>query len=208
MYVPPHARENRLDTLHDAIDTIRFGTLVTVDGSEPVMTHLPMLIERRPPLGRIVGHVARANPQWRAGPNSVAAATFVGPSFYVSPSWYASKAVHGKVVPTYNYIAVEARGHITFFEEAERLRALVDTLTHAFEGTRERPWSSGDAPPDFIASQLRGVVGFELTLSALVGAWKLNRNKDAADRDGVACGIAGSDDLCVRGLAETVRRGS
>jgi transcriptional regulator len=207
VYVPPHAREERLDVLHTAIADIGFGTLVTVDDGAPVVTHLPMMLSPEGAGAVVIGHLSRANPQWRTT-NPSALATWVGPSFYVSPSWYAQKRLDGKVVPTYNYIAVEVRGTIAFFEEPDRLRALVDTLTAKHEAGRPAPWSSADAPRAYIDAQLRGIVGFTLTVASITGAWKLNRNKNHADRSGVADGIASAADARVRELAQRVRRGT
>ncbi len=207
MYVPPHAREERLDVLHKAIAEIGFGTLCTVTNGAPVVTHLPMMLRPDAAGATIIGHLSRANEQWQTA-NPAALATWVGPSFYVSPSWYAQKRLDGKVVPTYNYIAVEVRGAITFFDDPKRLLALVDTLTAKHEADRPAPWSSADAPPSYIEAQLRGIVGFELSVASIMGAWKLNRNKSEADRNGVADGIASAADSRVRELAARVRTGS
>ncbi|GAC1411151.1 MAG: FMN-binding negative transcriptional regulator [Candidatus Velthaea sp.] len=207
MYVPPHARENRIDVLREAIENIGFGTLVTIGGTEPVLTHLPMLYAPGGPLGRIVGHISRANTQWQGANGTQGVAAFVGPSFYVSPNSYATKALTGKVVPTWNYIAVEARGPIEFYDERERLLQLVETLTNRHEALQAEPWSVRDAPDDYIDGQLRGIVGFELAIGELAGAWKLSRNKDAADRSTLAQSMEYSSMPAVRALAELVRRG-
>lgn len=202
MYVPPHARESRVDVLHAAIDGIAFGTLATVADGRPTLTHLPMLRVAGGPLGTIVGHVSRANPQWRLATGTLAVAAFVGPSFYVSPNVYATKAQGGRVVPTWNYIAVEAAGPIEFFDERSRLLALVRSLTDRHEATQTAPWHVDDAPDDYIAGQLAGIVGFELRVETLVGAWKLSRNKSDADRAGVAAVMRANDDPALRALAE------
>jgi transcriptional regulator len=205
MYVPPHAREERLDVLHDAIAHIAFGTLVTVRDAAPVVSQLPMLLVPNGERGTLIGHVSRANPQWTSGGR--ASAAFVGPQFYVSPSAYATKQLTGMVVPTWNYIAVEAQGTIEFFDDAERVLALVRRLTDHHEGPRANPWSVDDAPDEYIAAQLRGIVGFELTIDQLIGAWKLSGNRTAADRAGVAGLMDVSDEPGVRDLADRVRTG-
>ena len=207
MYVPPHAREERPDVLSQAINEIGFGTLVTVSKGRAVLTHLPMLFVAGDGLGTIVGHVSRANEQWKVAAASPAVAAFVGPQFYVSPSAYATKQLTGKVVPTWNYIAVEARGAVTFFDEPQRLRALVEHLTMHHEAPREEPWAVGDAPADFIDGQLRGIVGFELRVTATIGAWKLNRNRTDADRNGVADYMERCGDPSVANFAPMVRSG-
>lgn len=206
MYVPSHAREDRVGVLRDAIEHIGFGTLVTVSGTHAVLTHLPMMLVDGGPRGVILGHVARANRQWHGASGTQGVAAFLGPSFYVSPNYYATKVRTGKVVPTWNYIAVEARGTLEFFDERERLLRLVETLTNRHEARQPKPWAVDDAPAGFIDSQLRGIVVFELQVDELVGAWKLNRNKSTADRAGVADAMAHSPTPAIRQLADAVRR--
>jgi transcriptional regulator len=117
----------------------------------------------------------------------------MGPDAYVTPSWYASKVEHGKVVPTWNYSAVHAYGPIEFFDDAERLLDIVTRLTALHEKARAKPWAVSDAPESFIKSQLRGIVGLRLPIARLEGKRKLSQNRSAADRAGVAEGLAQSD---------------
>ena len=189
MYVPDHFREDRPDVLHDAMRRIGFATLVT-QGLEA--NHLPMLLEG----GVLRGHVARANPVWKAGAGE-ALAIFLGPHAYVSPSWYPSKAETGKAVPTWNYLTVHARGAINWIQDADWLRAHVGALSAAHETGRENPWAITDAPAGYVDGLLRAIVGFELTIAKLEGKWKLSQNRDAADRAGVREGLLrdGHEDL-------------
>jgi transcriptional regulator len=208
MYVPPRSRESRVPVLQQAVENIRLGTLVTFSGGELRATHLPMSIDaRRGPNGTLVGHVARSNPQWRDAEDGVPGiASFLGPNFYVSPSWYPTKRETGKVVPTWNYIAVEARGRVRFFHERDRLHAIVDRLTRLQEATREAPWSVDDAPEAYVDAMLGAIVGFELAVESLEGAWKLGQHKPEADRAGVADAIAtGSDDPALVSLVPLLR---
>jgi transcriptional regulator len=135
--------------------------------------------------------VARANPQWRATPEgSAALAIVLGPDGYVTPSWYATKRETGKVVPTWNYLAIHAHGAVRFFHERGRLLDLVTRLTDRHEGPRAHPWKVSDAPPDYVEAMLAGIVGVELTITRLEGKWKASQNKGEADRRGVADGLA------------------
>ncbi len=177
MYVPDHFREDRSDVLHEAVRRIGFATLVT-QGLDA--NHLPMLLQD----GVLRGHVARANPVWKAGAGE-ALAIFLGPHAYVSPNWYPSKAETGKAVPTWNYLTVHARGSINWIQDGDWLRAHVTQLSAAHEEGRDNPWAVGDAPASYIESLLRAIVGFELTVSDIQGKWKLSQNRDAADRAGV-----------------------
>ena len=191
MYVPRHFAEDRIEVLHAAIREAGLATLVTSGAGELGVSHIPMLLEPEPgPLGRLVGHVARANSQWTSTPDgSAALAILLGPEGYVSPSWYASKRETGRVVPTWDYVAVHAHGTVRFFHERERLLAVVARLTDRHEHARAAPWKVGDAPPDYLDGLLKGIVGVELTITRLEGQWKASQNKSEADRRGVEEGL-------------------
>lgn len=201
MYAPPHFRVEDRDRLRRLIEERPLATLVSAGPGGLAASHLPMLLEEGDagaPEGRLLGHLARPNPQAGAlldaeGGTEVLA-VFRGEAGYVSPSWYASKREHGKVVPTWNYVAVHARGRARSFTEPERLRALVERLTERAERASEEPWSVDDAPADFTAKMLRGIVGVEVALTALEGAWKLGQNRPEADRRGVVEGLRGRGD--------------
>lgn len=191
MYVPRHFAEDRVEVLHAAIREAGLATLVTTGAGELRASHLPLLLEAEPgPLGRLVGHVARANPQWKSTPEgSAALAIVLGPKGYVSPSWYATKRETGRVVPTWDYVAVHAHGTVRFFDERERLLDVVARLTDRHERGRALPWKVGDAPPDYLDGLLKSIVGVELTLTRLEGQWKASQNKGEADRRGVEEGL-------------------
>ena len=192
MYVPSNFAEERVPVLHEAIRGIKLGTLVTLGGEEMIASHVPMLVDPEPaPFGTLRGHIARVNPQWRDPPSKVQAlAIFLGPNAYVTPSWYATKRATGKVVPTWNYAAIHAYGHVRFFDDTERLLALVTRLTETHEAPRAQPWAVSDAPADFIQGMLRAIVGFELPIARLEGKWKMSQNRPAEDRAGVVEGLA------------------
>ena len=196
MYAPPHFKEDRIPVLHDAIREIAFGSLITYGVDGLTASHVPMLVDPMPaPSGTLRGHVARANPHWRvSGEASSALAIFLGPDFYVSPSWYATKRETGKVVPTWNYVAIHAHGTLTWFDDRQRLLALVTQLTAAHESARSEPWAVSDAPTDYIDAMLGGIIGFELAITRLDGARKMSQNRPAEDRAGVVRGLNAEDD--------------
>ena len=115
---------------------------------------------------------------------------FQGPEAYVTPAWYPSKREHGKVVPTWNYVLVEARGQARVIEDEAWLRAQIEALTRLRESGRAEPWAVDDAPAPFVGAMLRGIVGVEIAVATLVGKWKVSQNRPAADRRGVAEGLA------------------
>jgi transcriptional regulator len=170
--------------------------LVTASKDGPLVSHLPMLLEPDVgPHGRLIGHLARANRQWRESDLAQpAVAVFMGPDAYVSPNWYPSKAEHHRVVPTWNYLTVHARGSLAFHEDTEWLHDAVTRITQRHEEGRSRPWAVGDAPLDFVAAQLKGIVGVSLGIATLEGKAKLSQNRPAADQEGVRSGLAQESD--------------
>jgi transcriptional regulator len=192
MYVPKHFKEDDVAVLHRAIREIAFGTLVSMGGEGLEASHVPMLIDPDPaPFGTLHGHVARANPHWRAPANGGRSlAIFLGPHAYVSPSWYPTKRATGKVVPTWNYVAVHAFGVPRFVDDRDALRDIVTRLTVAHEGLRPTPWAVTDAPPDYIEAMLKAIVGFAMPIERLEGKWKLSQNRPEDDVRGVRSGLA------------------
>jgi transcriptional regulator len=147
--------------------------------------------ERPGTRGVLYGHLAKANPQWRDAQAGIPfLAVFVGPEGYISPSLYPSKREHGRVVPTWNYIAVHAVGVPEFFEDAARLHGLVSMLTDEHEHDRAAPWHVTDAPESYIGDQLKGIVGFEMPIDEIRGKWKLSQNRTLDDRLGVLEGLS------------------
>jgi transcriptional regulator len=191
LYNPPPFRETRPEALLAAMAAIGLATLVTRGPGGLAATHLPLLHDPEPaPHGRLLGHLARANPQWRAlVPGEEAMAVFLGPEAYVTPRWYPSKAEHGRVVPTWNYLAVHAWGRLRVETEPMALEALVRRLTERHEAGADAPWQVEHAPPAFIAGQLKGIVGIELTITRLEGKGKMSQNRPPADRAGVIGGL-------------------
>ncbi|TGU88882.1 FMN-binding negative transcriptional regulator [Mesorhizobium sp. M00.F.Ca.ET.151.01.1.1] len=195
MYTPPAFRDDDRDSLMATIRAARLANLVTATADGPLATPLPLFLdETEGEHGVIHGHLARANPQWRVPAIGDGLAMFMGPDAYVTPSWYATKQETGKVVPTWNYAAVHAYGPVEFFDDADRLLEVVTRLTNLHEGARDAPrWAVSDAPPDFIQSQLRGIVGLRMPVVRLEGKRKMSQNRHAADRAGVAAGLAASE---------------
>lgn len=207
LYNPPAFRETDLPALQAQIAASGLTTLVSVGAQGPIVSNLPIVFDASTgPYGVIAGHLARGNPQWRESNLSIPAiAVFMGADAYVSPGWYPSKQEHGKVVPTWNYSMIVARGRLEIFEDAETLRAQVETLTKRFEARFEKPWAVSDAPEDYVARQIKGIVGIRLHIESLEGKAKLNQNKTAADQEGVAAGLSPSPRAADREVAEAMR---
>ena len=198
MYLPAYFEESRTDILHSLMRARPLATLVTLCDTGLVANHIPVETSSEPaPLGMVRGHIARANPLWRNYEDgSEALAIFQGPQAYISPSFYPSKKETGEVVPTWDYAVVHAHGTLRFIQDTQWLRALVTRLTDAHEAPRQAPWKIGDAPPLYIEKMLSLIVGFEFSIAALTGKWKLSQNHPAANRRGVEQGLraaAGAD---------------
>jgi transcriptional regulator len=206
MYVPAHFKEDRVLILHETIRQVGFGTLVTYGDDGLEANHLPMLLDADSgPLGMLLGHVARANPQWRRAHGDVQSlAMFLGPNTYITPSWYRTKTETGKVVPTWNYLAIHAYGELAFFDDRSKLRAHVERLTEAHERERTAPWAVSDAPSDYIDQMLGGIVGFTLRIDRLEGKWKMSQNRSAPDRAGVTAGLAEEKGAAQRAVAHVM----
>ena len=207
MYLPAHFEETRVEVLHGLVRSHPLGLLVTQGASGLQANSIPFLIDPEPgPTGTLRGHVARANPVWREGAGGEALVVFQGPQAYVSPGWYPSKAEHGKVVPTWNYVMVQARGTLRVMDDAAWLHALVTRLTATHEARQARPWAVSDAPPEYIDTMLRAIVGVEIELVALTGKWKVSQNRPAADRAGVVDALAAQQRDEATRMAREVRQ--
>lgn len=208
MYLPEHFAETRIDRLHQLIAERPLGTLVTLTADGLDANPLPFELDVEPaPLGTLRGHVARANPVWhRFDPGVEALTIFTGPQAYISPSWYPSKDSSGEVVPTYNYLAVHGYGEMKIVHDREWLRGLVTRLTNRFESERAVPWRVSDAPAAFIDKQLAAIVGIEITLTKLVGKWKVSQNRPDADRAGVITGLGERNNTENSAIALWVKR--
>ncbi|MCE6977672.1 FMN-binding negative transcriptional regulator [Pseudomonas frederiksbergensis] len=207
MYTPSNFAIDDLNELHQQILDTRLAVLVTHGEQGLQASHLPLLLNvDQGPNGTLYGHLARANPQWRELQNGAEALViFAGADAYVSPGFYPSKAEHGKVVPTWNYVAVHAYGMAEVFTDADRLRNLVSALTDRHEAGRANPWKVADAPTDYIEGMLKAIVGFALPIQRLEGKRKLSQNRNTADIAGVREGLAASPDVHDQALAHLMR---
>ena len=207
MYLPPAFREDRTEQLQQLMREHPLATLVTLGPDGLVASHVPLVYEPVPDSpGRLHGHLARANPQWRdLQRESEVLAIFHGPQAYISPSWYATKRSTGRVVPTWNYAAVHAYGSVETYTDAGRLRKHVASLTALHEENFSPPWRLEDAPEPYIAGMLNAIAGIDITITRLQGKWKMSQNRPAEDREGVVQGLLskGGPERCA--IAQLVR---
>ncbi len=190
MYVPRQFREERPEVLAAAVRGLQLATLVTAGPDGLLVSHVPMrLAIGADGAWELTAHVARPNPHWSLAGSGPSVAVFQGPHAYISPSWYPSKREHGRVVPTWTYIAVHAHGRLEAIEDEAWLRAHLGALTEANEGGRAQPWGIGDAPEDYVRGLTRAIVGLRLAVTLVEGAWKMNQHRSEADRLGAIGGL-------------------
>lgn len=206
MYVPHFNAMNDDAQMRAFVAEIGAAQLVTIgaDGY-PASTLLPVIWTG----DRVIAHLASANPHWRTvSPDTPALFVCQGHQAYISPSWYATKAEHGRVVPTWNYSAVELKGTVNVFDDTDRLREAVTLLTHQHESGRDQPWAVTDAPEEYINGQLRGIVGIEMQVEAAIGKAKLSQNRSQADLDGVIAGLRSDPNSAARTVATQMQTGN
>jgi transcriptional regulator len=194
MYVPSHfaATDAQIAQL---LACVGAADLITSTDDGLIATFLPLLYDGTE--HRLLGHVARNNPHWRRGGGRDTMVILRGPDAYVSPSWYPTKAEHGRVVPTWNYVTAHVYGRLRVHDDPEWVRGVVRALTERHEaGLAGRdghtPWQLTDAPPAFIAGQLRAIVGVELLIERIEAKRKLSQNRSAADQDAVVAALRAS----------------
>jgi transcriptional regulator len=199
MYLPKHFAETDPGRLHAAIEAYSFATLVSGADGDLVASQLPLLLDRdEGSRGTIVGHMARANQQWRMAAGKSVLAIFAGPHAYVSPAWYEAQ----EVVPTWNYVSVHVYGTLTPIEEPHELAQIVARTVRQYESGRENPWQL-DERAEYIERLLPQIVGFRIPIERLEGKWKLNQNHPPARRQKVAAALALSpreDDRAIAAL--------
>ena len=194
MYVPAHFAVAD-QQVHELLHHHGAADLVTATEDGLVATFLPFVFD--PAVGdhgALLGHVARNNDQWRRPAIGKSLVIVRGPDAYISPSWYATKAQHGRVVPTWNYVTAHVYGRLVVHDEPAWVESLVRRLTEKHESERDRPWSVDDAPARFVAGQVRAIVGMELIISRIEAKAKLSQNRSPADIDGVVEGLAADGD--------------
>jgi len=192
MYNPDFFAETRLDVLHAFIRAHPLGILVTNGADGPEATHLPLFLDSTLDTGAglLRCHMARANPQWqRLEAGGRALVIFSGPDHYVTPNWYPSKREHGKVVPTWNYLAVHVAGAARIFDDTPSLIRHLHELTDSQEAGFAEPWSVADAPPGYIEAMAKAIVGVEIAVEQIEGKRKLSQNRSEDDRQGVIAGL-------------------
>jgi transcriptional regulator len=194
MYIPDHFRPTDAD-VDELLGQFGAADLITATSEGMLATMLPLIHElpgsapEAGDRGRLLGHVARNNRQWRVSAEGEALVIVRGPDAYISPSWYATKREHGRVVPTWNYITAHIHGRLIVHDDPAWVETNVRALVARHEGRRAKPWSVDDAPHDYFAGQLRAIVGVEIAIERIEAKFKLSQNRSIEDVDGVIAGL-------------------
>ena len=206
MYIPKYHALTDVNAMHTHIQQHPLGAWVVATTEGLVANHIPFFLNQEPaPFGQLIGHVSRANPVWRQlADGQPCVVMFMGPQAYITPSWYPSKAMHGKVVPTWNYVTVHAHGTARAIQDTDWILQMVQQLTNAQESARPAPWQVTDVPGDFIEQKLRAIVGIEINIDRLEGRIKVSQDKEEADRAGVMQGLSQEPDSGSQAMANLV----
>lgn len=202
MYVPAAFAETDTARLHEFMERHSFAVLTSYGGDGLVASHLPLLFDAEPgPHGQLLGHMARANPQWRQVEGEVMA-IFAGPHAYVSPSWYEE----GGTVPTWNYVAVHAYGTFHVVENREDILAILRRSVLTYEGPKSLPWVF-DESASHVETMLKAIVGFRIEITRLEGKWKLSQNHPEERRQRVIRALTAQTDEDSQAIADLMARG-
>lgn len=199
MYIPKQFEQSDIEVMHELIRAKPLATLVTLNSNGVEANHIPLALSAESaPCGTLRGHVARSNPIWHEHPAETdVLVIFHGAESYITPSWYASKKESGKVVPTWNYVSVQARGKLRVIHDRNWIRSQLESLTTHNEAGFDHPWAVSDAPPKFTAELLEAIVGIEIVITDLKGKWKVSQNRSEQDQMSVAHGLTerGCDEM-------------
>lgn len=199
MYLPSHFEERRLELLHDLMKKHPFGCVVTYSNGELDANHLPFEIAfDKGDFGKLLAHISRQNPLAEVLKNNAdVLVIFRIDDVYISPNWYVGKFEHHKVVPTWNYVVIHAKGKARIIEDEKVLRGILARLTREHESNQDVPWKMTDAPSDFISERMKHIVGIQIEITDLVGKFKLSQNRNKNDISSVATALAskGKSDL-------------
>jgi transcriptional regulator len=211
VYIPDHFRPTDADVA-ELLANIGAADLITATVDGLLGTMLPLIFEAPGPAspdagahGRLMGHVARNNRQWKVAPIGEAMAIVRGPDAYISPAWYATKREHGRVVPTWNYVTAHVHGELVTHDDPGWVEANVRALTARHEAARSEPWSVDDAPPPYLTGQLRAIVGVEIRITRIEAKFKLSQNRSIEDVDGAIEGLEAGSAPAGRSVAEAMR---
>jgi len=202
MYIPNAFREDDLEKLVDFMRANSFATLVSVLDGSPLASHVPLVVRREGGVVRVIGHLAKPNPHWKAFGNGESVAIFTGPHAYISPSLYEKR----ESVPTWNYIAVHAYGiprAIALSDSREAVERVLGTIIETYDPSYKSQWD--ELSDEYRDGMMNGIVAFEMRVTRLEGKYKLSQNRSRSDQESVARSLVQSKDPIIFGVGETMK---
>lgn len=203
MHLPPLFTETDRTVLTDFIKAHPLGALISIKDGTPQADLLPFYVVQQDDTLTLIAHFAKANPLADYVNGADVMILFYGEQGYITPNWYPSKHVHHRHVPTWNYEVVQVRGRASVFDDVKGLMRAVGTLTNIHESTQDTPWKMKDAPADYLAEEIQGILGLTIDVGEMIGKFKLSQNREQGDFDSVVQGLTDSGQM---GLAEAVAR--
>lgn len=190
MYLPSVFCEKNAERLYALMHSYPLATMISHDeAGELWVDVLPFLLVHEAGEYVLLTHLAKNNPSHGRLHGQSVLLLFYGENGYISPNYYPSKAVHHRHVPTWNYQVVEVRGRASVFEDNKSLMALLGKLTKKHEATQQTPWAMKDAPRDYLAQEMADIVGVKVSISQMIGKYKLSQNRQPEDLAGVVAGL-------------------
>ena len=198
MYIPKLYREEDREKILEFLRQNNFPALVTYDGEKPTATHLPVeVLENENGSLTILGHMSRANPQWRSFGEQEVLLIFQGAHTYISPRWYDHVNV-----PTWNYMMVHVYGKVRLVE-GEELHSLLSRLVKNHE--EPTAYSLEALPQDFVQKEMNGVVGFAVDVTRVDAGYKLSQNRNDEDHENIIRELKGRGDENSAAVAKSMR---
>jgi transcriptional regulator len=210
MYVPASFKMTEQSAVLALMQANPFAALISHDSDGLTATHMPTVTRQAGDSLVVECHMARPNPHWKrlaANPGAEALMIFSGPDAYIRPGWYPSKAEGGKTVPTWNYAIVHAYGRVEVIEDGAWLLRHVTELSEQQESPYEMKWTTSDAPAQYIAALIRGIVGLRFSVTRFDAKAKMGQNRDTRDALGAADGLAARAERADLAVAAMMRAG-
>ena len=207
MHVPKAFQQDDPVTLHELMVKYPLASLIAYSATGIEVNHIPFFLNKSKGKLSLQGHIAKANPLWKLiKDKSQVLLVFHGPNCYISPNYYPTKKEQGKVVPTWNYVAVHVKGLLSYRFDTEFKLDMLNNLTIQHEQNQEKPWSITDAPMQYIQRMLAAIVGLEIEILSITGKWKVSQNQSEINKQGIVAGLSNeetSDSLNIANLVQT-----
>lgn len=206
MHVPKAFQQDDPVALHELMVKYPLASLIAYSATGIEVNHIPFFLNKSKGKLSLQGHIAKANPLWKLiKDKSQVLLVFHGPNCYISPNYYPTKKEQGKVVPTWNYVAVHVKGLLSYRFDTQFKLDMLNNLTIQHEQNQEKPWSITDAPMQYIQRMLAAIVGLEIEILSITGKWKVSQNQPEINKQGVVSGLSNEKTTNALSMADLVK---